>query len=369
MSATEHDDAAIEAQEEAHRWLDSLGFGLDYVGKTPTRIASIMRQPLPPPEMALPDWIVAGELHWAHAEAESAKTWFALWAALQIMTATAPEGSHAGRRVVYFDEELGERVLAERLLALGASPDIIDNHFAYFPFPGWRMTEEETFQHRAIIQATEPALVVYDTATDALTEAALDENSGKDVTAWVKAYPEQARAFRAATLVLDHTTKAAEDGRGKYAVGSRAKRAKAKVGYRIDTVQPFDRDTEGEVKITRTKNTVGAIIPVTRSIRIGGTPFKWEEALIPAAQSREMDERASKERAIVAALHAHGELSQSKLEGIVPGKASHIREAAKAMADAGLYGVQVRIGDRGAIIYSLRPASTETGTEEDAPRA
>src|SRR5262249_22261049 len=156
-------------------------------------------------------------------------------------------------------EELGEKVIAERLVALGADPDMVERRFAYFPFPSWQVKPpggpRDIALHRGLLQALRPLLklVVYDTATDSLSEAQLDENSGVDVTTWVKSYPEQARSAGAAQLVLDHTTK---DGAvGRHAVGSRAKRAKAKVQYAMRTTARFDRTSSGRVLIELTKNT------------------------------------------------------------------------------------------------------------------
>jgi hypothetical protein len=364
----DHDRALVgytAHADETHTWLSSLGFDGEYVGRVPARIADAMRNGVPPPAMILTDWIVQGELHWVHAEAESAKTWFALWAAVQLMTPGVRDGQdHGGYRVVYFDEELGEARLAERLLSLGADPDIVDNHFAYFPFPGWKMTPDEVAEHQRILRATSPALAIYDTATDALSEAALDENSGKDVTSWVKAYPEQARGLHAATLVLDHTTK--ESSGGKYAVGSRAKRAKAKVQYRIETAAEFNRETKGAVTITLTKNTVGATIPKTRSITVGGTPFKWEQSLLPAAATK--NEKATRELQdkVAEKIREYGpDISQTRLEKIVPGAATRVREAAKSLADTGLHGVEMRIGPKNAILYSIR--GHENGDEAEPP--
>src|SRR3989442_491194 len=116
-----------------------------------------------------------------------------------------------------------------------------------------------------LAEAIDPALVVYDTATDMLSAAGLDENSGKDVTQWVKAYPEQARRLGIAQIVCDHTAKG-----GDTAVGSRAKRAKAKVQYHLKAGDRGDENTVGTLTVTLTKNTPGNHLPAERLFRIGG---------------------------------------------------------------------------------------------------
>jgi hypothetical protein len=231
---------------------------------TVANVAAVMRHGSKPPTMTVPGWIVQQELHWVASEPEAGKTMLALRLAIAVMA--------DGGRVAYFDEELGDEVIAERLTALGADPDVVERQFVYAPFPGWQTTDADEAAHADFLRALKPALVVYDTATDMLAEAGLEENSGVDVTRWVKSYPEQARRVGAAQLVLDHVGHGAKDR----AVGSRAKRAKAKVGYTIELIKPFDAATVGHVHITRTKNTRGADIPVDRDYAIGGTPFMWE---------------------------------------------------------------------------------------------
>lgn len=240
-------------------------------------VAAVMRKRPEPPVMAVPGWLVKDELHWVASEAEAGKTWLALWLAIAVMTAEPPG------RVAYFDEELGVVPFAERLLALGANPDVVEERFAYAPFPAWDMSDADVAAHRDFLRALKPALVVYDTATDMLAEAGLDENSGVDVTRWVKTYPEQARQVGAAQLVLDHV--GLSDGAKNRAVGSRAKRAKAKVGYTIKLKTAYDSATVGHVRIERTKNTRGADIPPVRDYSVGSTPFAWELMPTPTAAS------------------------------------------------------------------------------------
>lgn len=247
-------------------------------------VARIMREGVEPPRMALDDWLVEGELHWMFADAEAGKTWLALHLSLEIM--------RQGGVVVYFDEELGQSVIAERLLALEADPALIEARFVYAPFPSWQVMRADEVRrriaaqngtplvddpdlHRDFLKACRPTLVVYDTATDILSEADLDENSGVDVTKWVKTYPEEARKVGAAQLVLDHVGKSDK----QTAVGSRAKRAKAKVQYKLARKKRFSTSEVGEIELTVMKNTRGADIPHERKFEIGGDPFALKETM------------------------------------------------------------------------------------------
>ena len=352
----QYEDMAAVGLEPGGAYHRASGF------KPPTNIARLMREPALPPDMALEDWLVAGELHWLYADAEAGKTWLALVWARAVM--------EQGGRVVWFDEELGERVLTERMLALAPQDDagrerfaeVVGERFAYFPFPSWQMTEEDSVAHELLLREAEPRLVVYDTATDALAEAGMDENKGIDVTRWVKAYPERARQVGAAQAVLDHVTKAAASG-GLHAVGSRAKRAKAKVQYSMEMVSRFDRETVGAVRVRLTKNTRGAAIPSDRSFRVGGDgsdAFVWElqaldeKALKAATAGMEMA------RAIQEVVKRELSLTQRQLEALVLGQATKVREKAKEMAASGLWGFSVGTGARGSIVY------TWDGPDDDA---
>jgi len=337
----------------------------------PINLGPIMKHGVPPVQMLIPEWLVAGELHWIYAEADSAKTWLAMrWAMQVIESLDIPEER---RYVCWFDEELGEGPIVERLLALGADPDLVEQRFVYFAFPSWGRTDEEIETHKALLAAVRPALVIYDTVTDALAEAGLDENSGRDVTAWVKAYPEQARQLGAAQVVLDHTSRA--ETSGKYAVGSRAKRAKAKVAYLMKMTQRFDRDTVGRVDVTLTKNTRGARLPLKRTFNIGGGAgktgaFIFNEAVGPPSPTAEDSEYASlipqMEREIITCVEAAGRITQKKLEEAIPGRATTIRKVAKALASSGLHGFALEIGGPGkAHEYVWQPTDTEPEPEPE----
>src|SRR5579884_3014858 len=168
-----------QAREEKHAKLVSQ-WGLDGLESplVPIPIADLLREGIEPIPMLLDDWLYEGELHWIYAEAEAWKTWVALILALDVMA--------QGKRVVWFDEEVGQVMLVQRLQALGADPDVIEAKFAYFPFPDLQIREGnqqhiDVARHKDLLQAIKPALVVYDTATDFLAAAGLDENSGREV--------------------------------------------------------------------------------------------------------------------------------------------------------------------------------------------
>jgi hypothetical protein len=212
--------------------------------------------------MLLDDWLVAAELHWIAAEPAAGKTWLGLWLTWRVI--------REGGIVVWTDEELGVDTVAERLLALGADPDLIESNLVYLEYPGWQAERGDVNAWVALMKAARPSLVVIDTATDALAEAGVDENSGAAVTGWVKSYCEPPRRVGAAVMVLDHVPKADQGARSGYAVGSRAKKAKAKMQYSLAKKQDFTADGIGLVQVTLDKNSFGLPIATTRSFKIGG---------------------------------------------------------------------------------------------------
>ncbi len=381
MDTETHDeDAKIEAMFERRVAADdAMQAALDAVGlgghgdyqyaegmRYPVNVAALMRQGVPPPPMLLDRWLVTGELHWVYAEAECAKTWLALVWARELMA--------LGNRVVWFDEELGERTLVERLLALGVDADCAETLFAYFPFPSWQMTAADVQAHALLLKKSGAALVVYDTATDVLAEAGLDEDSGKDVTAWVKAYPERARQLGVTQVVLDHTAKNSGTTRGKYAVGSRAKRAKAKVAYALSQgrADRFDREKVGKLTIELTKNTRGAEIPTKRKFRVGGGHgqpgmFAWQEIHIDLDDADGHDapttDLALRDR-ILKAVEQAGEVSTGKLIEAVGGKAARVRNTAAALAGLGLLEQEVGGPGKATVYRPARRPETEAETEK-----
>lgn len=289
-------------------------------------LPDLLRTGVPPAAMLLDDWLYEGELHWIYAEAEAFKTWVALILALEVMK--------QGHRVVWFDEELGERAIARRLLSLGADPGLIEERFAYFPFPGMSMEQEDVLKHAETVGAIKPALVVYDTATDMLTAAGADENSGREVTQWVKAFPEVVRQLGFTQIVLDHTAKG-----GDTAVGSRAKRAKAKVQYFFVSEERADVSTVGRLRVTLTKNTPGNALPQVRIFKIGGDGkggFVFELAETRASSSPsaiKAGKRQAVREDIETVLEERGELNQTQLTGLVGAASKNVViEVAKEMA-------------------------------------
>lgn len=338
-------------EERYDRYVDTLvGYeGDDTRARRPVDVGAIMREGVEPPDMLLPKWLVAGELHLLYADAEAGKTWLALRMAWSVMK--------LGHTVVWVDEELGDKVIAERLLALGAEDDVVSDKFVYLPFPGWDVQDEaDILAWQALVASYKPGLVVVDTVTDALAESNLDENSGRDVTRWVKVFLEPARRRGVAQLVLDHITNAAASNGspGRRAVGSRAKRAKAKVQYAMRTTAPYNREQVGSAFVEVTKNTRGALLPVERYLTIGGSPFQLSVAPNPPLNGKATAKASADVKLldeIVDLLKRAGEpVSTNGVNGRVVARKSDVTNALKTLA-GGPWPVRVENGPNRALLY------------------
>lgn len=315
----------------------------------PENVASVMRLGPQPRAMLLDDWLVAAELHWIAAEPAAGKTWLGLWLAWRVI--------REGGIVVWTDEELGVDTVAERLLALGATPDLIESNLVYLEYPGWQAARGDVNAWEALMKAARPSLVVIDTATDALAEAGVDENSGAEVTKWVKAYCEPPRRIGAAVLVLDHVTKADKGARSGYAVGSRAKKAKAKVQYSLTKKEDFTAERTGLVRVTLDKNSFGLPIDVARTYRVGGEQgddgeqrFVIEPASLAEAADAggafEDDPAVALTERLVAAIRDHGPISATELRQRVGGNSVKVKDTLAALAEDAARPVEVAVKGR-----------------------
>jgi hypothetical protein len=308
----------------------------------PANVADIMRRGPREKPMLIDGWLIADELHWFFAEPGAGKTWIGLWLAKQVI--------ETGQNVLWMDEEVGEDTAAERLLALGADPDLVERHFIYFPYPEWDKDPADLAAWRKLVKMARPALTVIDTATDALAAAGLDENAGVDVTFWVKTFCEPARRVGSAVLVFDHIVKSGSSNSRGYAVGSRAKKAKAKVQLEFRQTEDYDPDTIGRVEVERTKLGVRGSIPKERMLKMGGDGegnFIIEVTTEPTGKKiKEAATQASKEAGlrdrVSAALRKAGEpLSTSDVRARVTGNNGAITEALAALVESELYPVEV----------------------------
>jgi AAA domain len=191
--------------------------------------------------------LYAGGLHSVSGPPDCGKTTIALWWMLRHV--------RAGHPVVFLDEEGGAELVAEKLIALGATPEDAEL-IRYYPFPARAWNPHDVLLLRELLDDIKPGIVLWDSSAAFLSRAGLDENSAADVTKfWSQVLTPIAREHGIAVLVIDHDTKNGEASR--FARGSGAKLAATDVAFKISIAQAFDRTTNGVLHMQVTKDRRG----------------------------------------------------------------------------------------------------------------
>ena len=190
-------------------------------------LAALVRDGVPPPDLLCGDLLYAGGLHSISGPPDCGKTTIALWWMLRHV--------RAGHPVVFLDEEGGAELIAEKLIALGATPEDAEM-IRYYPFPARAWAPYDVIVLRELLDDIKPGIVLWDSSAAFLSRAGLDENSAADVTKfWAQVLTPVAREHGIAVLVIDHDTKNGEASR--FARGSGAKLAATDVAFKVAIVQ------------------------------------------------------------------------------------------------------------------------------------
>jgi hypothetical protein len=210
-----------------------------------------------PPEELLERFLLASKIHKIFSGPGEGKSFLAKWVALELVRSC--------KRVLYFDNENGAKVVSERMDLLGAEPGELDEGFFYFSAPDLTLDPDALAKYRAILDHVKPHLVIFDSWIDFLTLCGLDENGSNEVTAWMQAFAVPAKERGAAVLLLDHVPNDAKRSRG-----SSQKLAKVDVSWQLKKVLDFDRRTIGQLELRLEKDREGSL-PKRVSFAVGGS--------------------------------------------------------------------------------------------------
>lgn len=192
----------------------------------------------------------AGKLHALNGEPESGKSWITQHAAAQ----TVEAGSH----VWYVDFEDSPESVIGRLLSLGTDPTCLIDRFTYIN-PNRAIGADANDIIRARMVTHQPALVVVDGVTEAMSTFGLDPLDNKDTAKWFRVLPRRFAGRGAAVVMVDHVVKNSEE-RGRWAIGSQHKMAALTgAAYTVEVVQPFGRNKTGFARLVVTKDRPGWI--------------------------------------------------------------------------------------------------------------
>jgi hypothetical protein len=217
--------------------LDAVLAG-DYLDPPPTMLRRTDGIPL----------FYAGGVHTVSGESESGKTWLCLLAALQELD--------AGHDVTFVDfEDRADRVIA-RLLALGARPQQIRDHFNYIR-PDRPL--DDTGRHQLAPALTGRTLVIVDGVTEAMTLHGYDLNSNEDSARFQALLPRWIADHGPAVVMIDHVVKDKEK-QDRHAIGAQHKLAGIDgAAYMVKAIQPFARGKRGIAQIIVAKDRPGYV--------------------------------------------------------------------------------------------------------------
>jgi hypothetical protein len=215
--------------------------------------AGLLEAGVPDPVQLIPDVLYAEGVHiFSGAPGCGKTTVCAAWAAQLMAT---------GTHVVWLDYEGGIGPTVRRFDAIGLPPHKAATHMHY---AGWPPDAEA---HLAKVAERWPgALIVFDSASKALSASGRDENSNTEVTTWTVQLVRAAKSHHLPLVVIDHTAK--NGAASAYARGASAKQADADVHWRVETSTAFDRSTPGVVALRRSKDREG-FFPAVQWFAVG----------------------------------------------------------------------------------------------------
>jgi len=238
------------------------------------------------PELMCRQLLYRNGFHSLAGEPDSGKTTLAYWFAAELLG--------EGGRVMIFDEEQGPEQADERLLALGAEQEDIDERTFYYPFPGRKWTRTDVTALSLEVAEAKPDLVIFDSAGAFMAMAGLDENNPGDCTRWYKTVMQPLTRnadLPTSVLLIDHDTKAQSGGNGassRYARGSGSKLGIVDVQFKVQLIQPFSRSMDGQVKLVVSKDRRGYMHPRRYRINVSRKlNIEFESAAAAQAADRE----------------------------------------------------------------------------------
>lgn len=273
-----------------------------------------------------------GMVNGVHGESGSGKTWVVLYACQQEMEA----GGHA----VYVDFEGEPRSIVARLIALGATPDMIAERFHYVS-PDTRFSDGGD----ALLEAVDAAgatLVVIDSTGEALALEGVQPNADEEVARFFRDVPRRIANRGPAVALVDHSPKA--NGSELWPIGSQRKRAAINgAQYYVEAVGAgFSRDRAGLVKLICAKDRHGHYARGTRVATMHVDPagddvdIYLEAPEVFTVETGETVTRPTHTMEMVSRfLEEHGEASGRDIRKGVKGKDATVINATRALVAEG----------------------------------
>jgi len=293
--------------------------------------------------------LYAGRTHAIAGPPASGKTWFALLAVQQAIT--------AGHKALYLDFEDNPAGISNRLSAMGVPKETIQENLTYSwpdqPLKNkdgrWTNFGLEFLQH---IDSNEWAVVVIDGVTEAMSLEGLELNSNSDVATWQQLLPKRLAATGSAVLMIDHVTKSVEGRHGP--IGGQHKLAGLTgVQYMATVDKPFTRaiseEVEGVLRIGIGKDREGhvqrhAIAGVIGHLTLTAYPDGGVrlDLVPPGDKVASFDTQLAGK--IADYLQTYEKSSKNAVEKGVEGKTDNIRRTLREMAEKGFVDIELSGG-------------------------
>lgn len=194
----------------------------------------------------------AGKVNGIIGPSESGKSWIALVAVVQAVT--------AGQRVTILDFEDSVGGIANRLSKLGLDAQRIASHVAYInpdePLVQFAQTAKDIAEH---MHHWKPQLVVVDGVNAAMTLQGLDLMSNKDATEFSQRILSPLTRDGATVVYIDHVAKSSENGTAG-GIGAQSKRAMTSgCTLRVEVIDQWGQGQDGMVRLRVDKDRPGHV--------------------------------------------------------------------------------------------------------------
>lgn len=301
-------------------------------------IGALVRDGVPDPEWVLPGMFYKAQIHWWHGEPGDGKTFMLLG----LMGRLCEEG----KTVLWIDEESGHIQTARRLGGFGIDSDALSERFIYHSRPGLTTDPADLDALFRAVSEARPDIVVFDSVSDVLDQAGLDEDVNKEVTRWAKQFLEPLKfEYGASVVAIDHVTKS-KDSRGKYARGAGAKKSKTDAAWKVVKAKDFNVKRVGLIRLEADKDREGWLEPKL-AFQIGGRDGRTILEQVDAVQAGgnklpegELDQRIVEFLRLNADVEGDAQPTK-EIEAAVVGKGENIRNALRALIDDEATGVRM----------------------------
>lgn len=266
------------------------------------------------------------------------KTMFALSVAAEVMA--------AGGHVLFVDyEDTATSIVLRLINELQVDPEHVRGLFHYVnPSGGASAGVGHAVD---LVRQHAVRLVVVDSVGEALAAESLNPNADEDVARWFQTVPRPLAEAGAAVLVLDHQTKAADDGT-LWPIGSQRKRAAISGAQYVMTIrEAFSRSKSGAVRVLCAKDRHGHyahgqhVADITFDPRADGSVLVTTWSVQEPAKAADGQWRPTAlMEAVSAYLAANDGTTKSGIAAEVTGKREHILRAVHVLTMEGYVSVK-----------------------------